>query len=102
MKLDYDIELNILEDIHELDYSQCIIFSDKDGSSNYLVAEKIIKDILNGDYLNKWKDNTASQFPPDFINEEDSLIMEVMRIDDHSSDGKKIQIYQNKEACLKK
>lgn len=89
MKLDYDIELNILEDIHELDYSQCIIFSDKDGSSNYLVAEKIIKDILNGDYLNKWKDNTASQFPPDFINEEDSLIMEVMRIDDHSSDGKK-------------
>ena len=28
MKLDYDIEINILEDIHELDSSQCFIFSD--------------------------------------------------------------------------
>ncbi len=89
MKLDYDIELNILEDIHELDSKQCFIFSDEKGSDNYLKTAKIIDDILSDEYLNKWIDNTQSQFPPDFINEEDSLLMEVMRIDDHSPDGKK-------------
>ena len=89
MKLDYDIELNILEDVHELDRNQCFIFSDGETSNNYLATMKIIDDILSDDYLNKWVDNTTSQFPPDLINEEDSLIMEVMRIDDHSPDGKK-------------
>ncbi len=89
MKLDYDIELNILEDIHELDSNQCFIFSDEEGSDNYLKTAKIIDDILNDEYLNKWVDNTKSQLPPDFINEEDSLLMEVMRIDDHSQDEKK-------------
>ncbi len=89
MKLDYDVELNILEDIHELDSNQCFIFSDEEGSDNYLKTAKIIDDILSNEYLSKWVDNTKSQFPPDFINEEDSLLMEVMRIDDHSPDGKK-------------
>ena len=89
MKLDYDIELNILEDIHELDSNQCFIFSDEEGSDNYSATAKIIDDILGENCFNKWIDNSKSQFPPDFINEEDSLLMEVMRIDDHSSDGKK-------------
>lgn len=52
MKLDYDIELNILEDIHELDSNQCFIFSDEEGSDNYLITAKIIDDILNDEYLN--------------------------------------------------
>ncbi len=89
MRLDYDIELNILEDIHKLDSNQCFIFSDEEGSDHYLKTAKIIDGILNDEYLNKWVDNTKSQLPPDFINEEDSLLMEVMRIDDHSQDGKK-------------
>lgn len=89
MRLDYDIELNILEDINELDSKQCFIFSDEESSDNYFKTAKIIDGILNNEYLNKWVDNTKSQFPPDFINEEDSLLMEVMRIDDHSMDGKK-------------
>ncbi|MEI3505287.1 MAG: hypothetical protein V8Q77_03305 [Bacilli bacterium] len=88
MKLDYDIELNILEDIHELDSSQCLIFSDEEGSNNYFATAKIIYDILDDNCFNKWIDNSKSQFPPDFINEEDSLLMEVMRIDDHSPNGK--------------
>lgn len=89
MKHDYDIELNILEDIHELDPNQCFIFSDEEGSDNYFATNKIIDDILGVNCFNKWKDNTQSQFPPDFINEKDSLLMEVMRIDDHSPDGKR-------------
>lgn len=88
MKLDYDIERNILEDIHELDPHQCFIFSDAEGSDNYISTAKIIDDILGDNCFKKWIDNTNSQFPPDFINEEDSLLMEVMRIDDHSPDGK--------------
>ena len=89
MKLDYDIELNILEDIHELDPNQCFIFSDEEGSDNYFATTKIIDDIVGVNCFNKWKDNTHSQFPPDFINKKDSLLMEVMRIDDHSPDGKR-------------
>ncbi len=73
MRLDYDIEINILKDIHELDRDQCFIFSDEEGSDNYFKTAKIIDDILNNEYLNKWVDNTKSQLPPDFINEEDSL-----------------------------
>lgn len=88
MKLDYDIEVNILEDIHKLDSKQCFIFSDEEGSDNYLATAKIIDDILGDACFNKWSDNSKSQFPPDLINEEDSLLMEVMRIDDHSPDGK--------------
>ena len=88
MKLDYDIEINILKDIHDLDSKECLIISDKECSENYYTVVKIIDDILGEKYLKKWTDNTKSQFPPDFINEEDSLIMEVMRIDNHSVDGK--------------
>lgn len=101
MRLDYDIELNILEDIHELDSDQCFIFSDEEGSDNYLKTAKIIDDILNDEYLNKWVDNTKSQLPPDFINEEDSLLMEVMRIDDHSQDGKKNPNLSRQRSMLK-
>lgn len=89
MKLDYDIEVNILEDIHELDSNECFIFSDEQGSDNYLATAKILDDILGDACFKKWKDNSKSQFPPDLINEDDSLMMEVMRIDDHSPDGKK-------------
>ncbi len=88
MKLDYDIEINIIKDIHELDSSQCFIFSDEEESNNYYATAKIIDDILGNKCFNKWIDNSKSQLPPDFINEEDSLLMEVMRIDDHSPDGK--------------
>lgn len=88
MKLDYDIESNILEDIHDLDSKECLIISDSDESENYYKTTKIITDILDEGYLNIWKDNSGSSSPPDFINERDSLMMEVMRFDDHSPDGK--------------
>ena len=88
MRLDYDIELNILNDIHDLGKKEIFIFSDDECSKNYYNTAKIIDDILEDDYLKKWVDNSKSQFPPDFINEEDGLIMEVMRIDDHSPNGK--------------
>lgn len=88
MKLYFDNELNILKDIHELRPSECCIISDKEGSKNYLRTARIIDRILDDKTLSNWIDNSKSSLPPDLINEEDSLMMEVMRVDDHSPDGK--------------
>lgn len=86
--LDYDKEANILEDLHELDSRECLILSDKEMTKNYLNTVLVINSILKDDYKEKWMDNSKSKYPPDFINESESLIMEVMRFDDHSPDGK--------------
>lgn len=88
MKLYFDNELNILKDIHELNASECCIISDTEGSKNYLRAARIIDRILDDKTFSNWIDNSKSNLPPDLINEKDSLIMEVMRVDDHSPDGK--------------
>ena len=89
MKLYHDNEFNILKDVNELEPSECLIISDDEGTEKYYKAASIIDDILSDSGLEKWKDNSKSKFPPDLINEEDSLMMEVMRVDDHSPDGKK-------------
>lgn len=89
MKLYYDNEYNVLKDVHNLDASECLILSDDEGTKQYLKASKIVDDILNDDVFERWKDNSKSEFPPDLINEQDFLVMEVMRVDDHSPDGKK-------------
>lgn len=89
MKLYHDSEINILKDIRELEPSECLIISDDEGTENYYKVVSIINGILSDSGLAKWKDNSKSKFPPDLINEEDSLMMEVMRVDDHSPDGSK-------------
>lgn len=88
MRLYFDDELNILRDIHDLNCSECLILSDNEGTENYLYSTTIIDNIISDSGLEKWKDNSKSQFPPDLINKDDSLIMEVMRVDDHSPNGK--------------
>ena len=89
MKLYYDNEFNILKDIHKLEPSECLIISDDEGTENYSYAASIIYGIISDSGFLKWKDNSKSLFPPDLINEEESLMMEVMRVDDHSPDGKR-------------
>ena len=89
MKLYYDNELNILKDVHELKPGECLIISDDEGTENYFSTAAIIDGIISDSGFTKWKDNSKSKFPPDLINEEDFLMMEVMRVDDHSPDGKK-------------
>ena len=84
----YDKEINILEDLHDLESNECFIVSDKINSKNYLNTAKIIDSILAETYIDEWIDNSKSPLPPDFINKENHLIMEAMRFDDHSSDGK--------------
>lgn len=88
MPTNYDNEQKILDEIHELEPSSCLILSDEIDSKNYQKTAEILETILSHDYLERWHNNSKSQLPPDFINDFDSLMMEVMRIDDHSSDGK--------------
>ena len=88
-KTNYDNEVDIIQEIHELDSKECKIISDFEGSHNFQDTISVLGTILADDYLKKWKDNSASLFPPDFLNDSDSLMLEVMRIDDHYPDGKK-------------
>jgi len=87
MRLDYDKEINILNDLHELDSKECLILSDFECSKNYNNTTLIIDSILKDSYIDLWEDNSCSNLPPDFINKEQKLMMEVMRFDDHSKDG---------------
>ena len=89
MKLDFDTERNIMEMLTSVPSNECCIISDCEGSDHYLEAGEILKTLICEQENSKWKDNSSSQFPPDFINEERNLILEVMRFDDHSPDGKK-------------
>ena len=57
--------------------------------------------LLSNEYLEKWKNNSSSNLPPDFINEKDSLMLEVMRIDDHSPDGKKNPVLRREKEMHK-
>ena len=98
MKLYYDEEYNILKDIHDLTPSECLIISDQEGTTAYDEAAKIIDDILSENGLSRWADNSKSKFPPDLINEQDLLAMEVMRVDDHSSNGKKNPVLAKQRA----
>ena len=102
MKPYFDYELNILKEIHELSPSSCCAISDNEKSKNYRKALKIIDHILDEKTFGNWKDNSKSKLPPDFINEEESLIMEVMRVDDHSFDGKKNPVLARERQMMRK
>ena len=88
MKLYYDNEINILKDVHKMDPSECLIISDDEGTANYYNAADVLETILDDRRFEKWIDNSKSSFPPDLVNNDENLIMEVMRVDDHSPDGK--------------
>lgn len=88
-KLDYDTEYHVLEDVNELMPSECSILSDNENSSFYFETIKVLEKIINSADLRQWKDNASLNKSPDIINAKDKLAMEIMRIDDHSPDGKK-------------
>ena len=89
MKLDFDIESNILEWVSELEPGQCAIISDSMGSENYQNTVRVLETLSEDGLFDRWRDNSASDLPPDFIDEKDGLMMEVMRFGDYFPDGKK-------------
>lgn len=88
MKLYYDNEMNVFDELHYLQKNECLIISDRENSISYKRTAKIIDDIIEGKSLHNWVNNSSSSNPPDLINDKDGLMMEIMRIDDHSPDGK--------------
>ena len=89
MKLDFDSESNMLEWVSQLEPRQCAIISDFEGSENYQNAARVLETLSEDGLFDRWMDNSSSALPPDFIDEKDGLMMEVMRFDDQSPDGKK-------------
>ncbi len=85
----FDSEANILEWVRDLEPNQCFILSDDEGSPNYAKTVRALDALIMEENASHWKDNTLTDLPPDFINEEDGVMLEVMRFDDHSPDGKK-------------
>ena len=88
MPTNFDDEDKILDYLNGFETNECLIISDKIDSDNYKKTAKIIDSLLDENYKNNWENNSKSLLPPDFINKKDNIMMEVMRIDDHSSDGK--------------
>lgn len=101
MPTNFDDENKILDYLNRFETDECLIISDKIDSDNYKKTEKIIESLLDENYMNIWKDNSKSLLPPDFINKEDNIMMEVMRIDDHSSDGKNNPVLQKEKQMNK-
>ena len=88
MPTTFDDENKILAYLNECDANECFIISDKINSKNYKKTVKVIESLLDENYMNNWEDNSKSSLPPDFINKKNNMMIEVMRVDDHSSDGK--------------
>lgn len=84
----FDNEEFILKYVHSFDPEMCLILSDSEDSANYQETVNVLQSLFSDDYLENWKNNSQSSLPPDFLNEKNFLMMEMMRIDDHSSDGK--------------
>lgn len=88
-EFNFDNEIEILKFANTFESKECLIISDKENSDNYWQTAKIINTLVSERCFEVWEDNTKSNAPPDFINKTDLLMMEIMRIDDHSSNGKK-------------
>ena len=88
MATNFDNEKSILEFMNSISTKECLILSDYEGSENYIKTTNVLSTLLKDDIFERWLDNSKSQFPPDYINEIDNLMMEIMRVDDHSRNGK--------------
>lgn len=79
----YDNELNIINDFMDIFPGEILIFDE--------VGEKILNDIYN---FNNWKNSSGkSDPPPDMYSTEYELMMDIMRVDDHTTINKKGIIY---------
>lgn len=62
-------------------------------SPNSLKINKIYKLVHDREKWNNWIDSSSKkELPPDFYNDKDKIMMDIMRIDDHAHYGKKGKI----------
>lgn len=82
----YDKELEIFKSCCGTESEKVLILSGLEKSVDYENACCIYESIVNS---NDWLDNSANtNTPPDLINHELEMFIEVMRFDDHSKNGK--------------
>jgi len=94
----YDKEVNIINDFHDLKTKEIMLQTE----------DKKTISILESIYLKRkwknWVDSSAkNEPPPDFYNTKEKLMMDVMRIDDHSyvnENGKIINPHNQRESNL--
>ena len=84
----YDDERNIIQLLHDSNKFDCVILSKGilGTIKTLFVLGKVSVRFL---FDKRWENNTTSNTPPDFISSKGKYMMEIMRFDDHSKDGKK-------------
>lgn len=83
----YDDERNIIKLLETSSKINVKIFSK--GFLGNLRTWSILRKVTTEMFFDKrWKNNTQSKMPPDFISNNGKYMMEVMRFDDHSKNGK--------------
>ena len=86
----YDSEINIVNDLCECDNSEIFIFNGND--------EEILQCVRK---VEEWQcSSSKSDPPPDFYSDKYKLMMEVMRVDDHAYQGKRILLQYRKDPCI--
>lgn len=79
----YDNELNIINEFNEVDYKDILVFDDN--------GIDILKKI---NIFDNWINSSGkSDPPPDMYSNEFNLMMDIMRVDDHTSVNKKGKLY---------
>lgn len=85
----FDNEIKIIEFMSGTIKKEICILTKDDEKSRDECYENILKKIIDEDYFKEnWINSTKSDLPPDFYNDSDNMMMEVMRFDDHSKNGK--------------
>ena len=79
----YDNELNIINEFNEVDYQDILVFDDN--------GIDILKKI---NIFDNWINSSGkSDPPPDMYSNEFNLMIDIMRVDDHTSVNKKGKLY---------
>lgn len=98
MQLFGEKEIDLIEDF-KMTYPEEILIMSEDKNNE---IEKIIELVKN---IDKWIDSSGKdKVPPDFYNEENKIMMEVMRVDDHGyrKHGKSVNPTYAKENKIRK
>lgn len=95
-KFTFDNELKILEHFRDNYYPPLGL---PENNDNIKIIHSLYKDINWKNWINN---SGKDQLPPDFYNDKEKLILEVMRVDDHASnEGKTNLIKKNENIILK-
>lgn len=83
----YDDENKIIESFQEISEDKICLIPEN------IELNRVFKLIYNKEEWGKWVDSSAKNAPPpDFYNETNKIMMDVMRVDDHAYENEKGQI----------